>query len=854
MRTFIKAMLILILSCCGFSKMNAQYVTIPDPNFAAWLNTHGFSSCMNGNQLDTTCNALLSADSLYMYNAGISDLTGVAYFDSLRSLTCKADSLNALPILPPLLKYLDVNNNYISTIPFLPDNLETFICSNNDLLSLPNLPNTLTYLHCSGNRISILPVLSDSLRFLSCQGNLLTSLPNLPPKLKYLECQTNQLPALPVLNDSLDYLNCSANLLSAIPLLPNRLIYLNCAMNSLSVLPALPVGLINLNCSQNQIFSLPLLPDSLQNLHCHHNLLTLLPTLPDNLTHLYCSFNLITSIPLLPNGVQTLSCEFNQLVNITNFPDSIKWLDIRNNINLSCLPVLREYNWITFIWNSTGVSCLPNELIMVNATPSVAFFPICDPFNINNCPVNWNIRGSIFSDSISNCILDSVEPLHPMVKVKLYKNGALEQQTYSNQSGLFSFDTDTGNYIVEVDTILNPYTVDCPPLAFYQNQVGLTNLFYDSNNFSLSCGAGFDVGVNSVFIDSGIIRPGNLARINLVAGNLSKLSNLNCATGINGDIKVTINGPATFYSVIPGTVTPTFYLDSLVYSISDWGLVNVFDDFRAVIEIDTAAQLGQQVCISVLINPLVGDVNYYNNYYTHCFTVVNSYDPNDKQVSPSGWTDTSQYDLIYTIRFQNTGNASAQHIYLLDTLDQNIDESSFQLLTYSHEPQMQIVGKSVRFNFPNINLPDSVNNEPDSHGYVQYKVRRNDNLPIGTQIHNTAYIYFDFNPPVQTNTTINTIAVPGTVGMQESLNAMEMTLYPNPLASGEILYLNLKNVSTIQSFISLFEIGGRKVFSQAINTSSKTQQLALPNLAPGIYLAVFDNGTARIQRKLVVVK
>ncbi|MBK9320832.1 MAG: T9SS type A sorting domain-containing protein [Bacteroidetes bacterium] len=90
--------------------------------------------------------------------------------------------------------------------------------------------------------------------------------------------------------------------------------------------------------------------------------------------------------------------------------------------------------------------------------------------------------------------------------------------------------------------------------------------------------------------------------------------------------------------------------------------------------------------------------------------------------------------------------------------------------------------------------------------------------------------------------------------MQESLNAMEMTLYPNPLASGEILYLNLKNVSTIQSFISLFEIGGRKVFSQAINTSSKTQQLALPNLAPGIYLAVFDNGTARIQRKLVVVK
>lgn len=218
---------------------------------------------------------------------------------------------------------------------------------------------------------------------------------------------------------------------------------------------------------------------------------------------------------------------------------------------------------------------MPNQLGLIAASPPIANFPRSDPFNVNNCPVYWNIRGSIFSDSISNCILDSVEPLHPSVKVRLYKNSILEQQTYSNQSGLYSFDTDTGNYAVavEVDTIENSYAIDCPPSALYQNQVVLTNLFFDNNDFSLSCGTGFDVGVNSICTDSGRVRPGNLAGINLVAGDLSYLNKLKCAAGISGNVKVLISGPATFNSIIPGSVTPTIYLDSLSYTIPDFGLV-----------------------------------------------------------------------------------------------------------------------------------------------------------------------------------------------------------------------------------------------------------------------------------------
>ena len=838
--------------CFNFSK--AQFVTIPDTNFVNWLNVNGYSSCLLGNQIDTTCSAVVNTTSVNLSFNNISDLTGITYFDSLKYLACKSCILTSLPALPSQLKHLDVRDNNISLLPVLPNNLDTLICTINNLVTLPNLPNQLSFLHCGLNNITLLPTLPNSLRYLNCQQNLLNSLPILPIGLKNLECQQNQLQSLPILNDSLEYLNSSGNLLAAIPFLPLQLKHLDCAYNTISTLPSLPTGIVSLYCLENQLTSLPVLPDSLLTLHCRKNLLTTLPSIPSKLEYLNCSNNQIIGLPFLPQKINSLICDNNQLSFIINFTDSLSYLDISNNSNLICLPPFKNSYLSTFYWYNTGISCFPNEIISFNANPTIINVPVCDPFNINNCPVYWNIRGSIYSDSISNCILDSVEPVHPKVKIRLYKNSFLEQQTYSNQSGLYSFDTDTGNYVVEVDTIDNSYTIDCPPLASYQNQVALPNLFFDNNDFSLSCGAGFDVGVNSIYTDSGIVRPGNLARIKLVAGDLSNFSNLNCATGISGNVKVLISGPASFNSVIPGSITPSFYLDSLLYTIPDFGLVNAFNDFRFIIEVDTAAQLGQQVCVSVLVNPYAGDVNVYNNYYSHCFTVVNSYDPNDKQVSPSGLTDTSLYDLTYTIRFQNTGNAPAQHVYVLDTLDQNIDESSFQLLAYSHEPQMQIIGKRVRFNFPNINLPDSVNNEPMSHGFVQYRVRRKESLPIGTQIHNTAYIYFDFNAPVQTNTTINEIAVSSGVGVGESQNPILFSIFPNPLTSAQLLNIYFNSSEKKKAELSVYDLSGRKLFTQFVNASEQSQVVALPNISPGGYLVVLNDGKHQAQQKLVVLK
>ena len=68
------------------------YVTLPDPEFVSWLNSNGFSGCMNGNQLDITCSTVLNTTILHIQSTNITDLTGLEYFTNVTELWCKENS------------------------------------------------------------------------------------------------------------------------------------------------------------------------------------------------------------------------------------------------------------------------------------------------------------------------------------------------------------------------------------------------------------------------------------------------------------------------------------------------------------------------------------------------------------------------------------------------------------------------------------------------------------------------------------------------------------------------------------------------------------------------------------------
>lgn len=134
-----------------------------------------------------------------------------------------------------------------------------------------------------------------------------------------------------------------------------------------------------------------------------------------------------------------------------------------------------------------------------------------------------------------------------------------------------------------------------------------------------------------------------------------------------------------------------------------------------------------------------------------------AYDPNDKQINKDTLIDVDE-ELIYTIRFQNTGTDTAINVVIKDQLSENLDLESFTFLGASDSSELKLAANGeLIFTFNKIMLPDSNVNEPESHGFVKYAIKPRSSLFPGNQIKNTAEIYFDYNPAIITNTTINKI-------------------------------------------------------------------------------------------------
>ena len=912
----------------------AQFVTIPDANFVTWLTNNGFGGCMSGNQMDTTCTAILNASKIYVEYAGIFDLEGIRFFKSLDTLDCSGNYLDSLPklpdsllflrcdhnsldnlpslpgtlkflecgeqpithidslppgleyfgcarinfnpnvLLPPLtsLKFLDCTQNNIDSLPSLPPSLEVLYCSfNQNLNQLPALPSTMKYLSCVGNGMTNLPVLPQSLQKLYCKNNYLTTLPNLPDSLTSMDCSFNQITSIPNMPSQMYDFNCGANQLNSIPPLNSLLKYLYCFSNQLTILPALSAWLTTFDCSYNSITSLPALPGSLEFFYCQHNQLTSIPVLPQILAVLNCSNNQISTLQSSSVALGTLICDSNQLISLPNLPLAISTLscssnlltslpplrpgmvnlNVSGNIGLTCLPSVKII-WGNFFWSNTSINCLPNVMNVTNAIPAIDAVPICDISNANGCPVHWNIKGTVFKDSLINCVPDSGELKIPNVKVVLLKNGILEDIAFINSFGQYSFETDTGNFTDLISVGQTFFGVSCPASGIYNVNVNSANLYHDNRDFALTCYSGFDVGTTGMVVGSGQIRPGHQGTIKVFSGDVSSPLQLNCANGINGTIQIVKKGPASYIGPAQGSLIPVINGDTLLYTIPNFGQVNFYNDISFIIQTDTTANIGSQVCFAVEVLPLSGDNNLLNNFYSHCFEVRASYDPNFKEVNPVGATDTSEHWFNYTIHFQNIGTSPAWNINIIDTLDNYLIENSIEVISYSHMPGVQLNGMVLRFNFPGINLPDSTSDEPNSHGYVQYKIKRKDNLLLGTQIRNTAYIYFDFNAPVVTNTTLNQLSV--IVGIASNNKAdVKFSIYPNPLSSGNNLNLFFNSTATQKTTLSIYELSGKKVYTSVISSSTQSQQITIPDLAQGIYQCVVDGVDGSSHQKLVIV-
>ncbi|MDJ1469162.1 T9SS type A sorting domain-containing protein [Cytophagaceae bacterium DM2B3-1] len=163
---------------------------------------------------------------------------------------------------------------------------------------------------------------------------------------------------------------------------------------------------------------------------------------------------------------------------------------------------------------------------------------------------------------------------------------------------------------------------------------------------------------------------------------------------------------------------------------------------------------------------------------TDCQIIVDSYDPNDKQVSPSGitsehYTPTTS-ELKYVVRFQNTGTDYAYNVVIVDTLSENLDISTLRMGSVSHAYTLKVSGKGhpvLTWTFNDINLPDSTRDQAGSNGFIQFLIKPKTGLSEKARIENFADIFFDYNDPVRTNTTTNVLYdIPPIIAEENKLN------------------------------------------------------------------------------------
>ncbi|MBR6581033.1 MAG: leucine-rich repeat domain-containing protein [Ruminococcus sp.] len=304
---------------------------------------------------DTDGDGVLSAEEITavteidVHNKGISDLTGIEYFENLECLDC---SLNKLTTL-------DLNNNTALIVLYCELNQLTSLdvssntallhlsCHSNQLTSLDISSNTaLIDLECGENRLTSLDVSNNTtLEWLMCYDNQLTSLDvSNNTTLTRLFCYNNQLTSLDISeNTALKILICDHNKLTSLDLSNNTaLTELDCGKNQLTSLDVSNnTALTELFCWKNQLTSLDVSNNTaLTELVCWGNQLTLLDVSNCSaLTYLDCDVNQLTSLDVSNTKVQSTSAYQNKYeIHLTN-----------KTFDLSTLPtgfdVSKASNW-----------------------------------------------------------------------------------------------------------------------------------------------------------------------------------------------------------------------------------------------------------------------------------------------------------------------------------------------------------------------------------------------------------------------------------------------------------------------------------------------------------------------------
>ena len=430
-----------------------------------------------------------------------------------------------------------------------------------------------------------------------------------------------------------------------------------------------------------------------------------------------------------------------------------------------------------------------------------------------------SVSANVFLDGNSDCAFDpnTESSLSQAATIRVDSNNVVIDTV--SVLGKFTYHTFGNIGDVYKFTVLDlPLGVQSSCLNGVFTDTIQTTTYTGTHDLGTECGTGsaFDLSVNAHFTGTGTAADADII-----------VHNTYC-NAQNATITMTFSPKYEFQSAYPVPTTQNNNIITWVLTPGD------FSDYNAYLHVslnEANSQIvmpGDTVHTQFSVTPTTGDSDPSNNAISMVDTVTGPYDPNAIYVSPEGCI-TPGANLTYTLTFENMGNDTAHSIYVMDTLNNNVDMQTLQVISSSHAMNVIKISTGthniVRFEFPGINLPDSSHHDL-CHGMVIYTVNSATAMSLTDIVTNKAGIFFDYMPAVLTNVTETPVCQPQSVNTTSG--KIKLHIFPNP-ANSE---LTIQGHNSITSCTVLSQ-AGQAILHKNIEDGKAT--LDISKLPAGLY-------------------
>ncbi|UMY64748.1 MULTISPECIES: T9SS type A sorting domain-containing protein [unclassified Flavobacterium] len=787
----------------------------------------------------------------------------VAGTTSLEQLDCSGNQLTSLTISssPALVDLVCDHNQLVSLSVFNAPVLGMLNANNNNLTSLTLSGVTvLEAISLSYNQLTTLDLSQvPNLNNLQANYNQLVSItfPSNASNLYWVEVAHNQLASLstPGSAHQLGLLDCSYNQLVSL-YVPNgeTLLQVKCHHNQLASLSIPVPELWRLDCSYNQLTSLSLAAGlEMDLLKCDHNAFVYFPQWTNSsINHLDCSFNALTNLDVswIQNLI-TLDCSNNSLTSIDLGSHAYGAINCSNNLfpylDVLSLPEVGTLdcsnNQLAYLMANTQIGSVslagnPNLAYVCAHPDKVLYFQtlleeLSYAAEVNSycvyAPGDFHlIEGTQRFDSAMDGCTEADVPF-PNLNFTI-SNGQTSATLISDENGHFSISVPVGTHTL-TPSFAHPYftispastTITFPDAGTIANPsfcIAPLGVHHDLRVSLLPLGAavpGFDASYRIKVLNQGNQVENGTLVMAFDESTLDYVSSVPAGLAAEGSLEWAITGLLPLTSV---EFTVVLNLNSPVENPSlDLGDVLSFGL--------TASNSGEETPD--------------DNFAVLNQDVVNAVDPNDKTclegdaIAP----EMAGNYLHYLIRFENNGNYPAINVRVEDVIDPDkFDIASLEPLDGSHAFTTRITGNKVEFIFNNIMLPfDDANND----GWVLFRIKTKPTLVLGDSVSNTAGIYFNFNPPVITNTATTTFA---TMGVDSHFDS-SFRVWPNP--ANDVVNMESKRGEAITS-VSVYNTLGQELLREK---GSDLRNVNVSGLAAGTYVITVTTDKSKSSTQLI---